>query len=577
VEQAWEAEKAVVPIEREFTIGSYRWFTYAPEVTGLRLICLEDLDTGTIVTTTVAHHKLRTAAHRAWAGARQSRSAGLPWEILSQMGEKGVDPDQKLEEMFRGYGHSSVGDMARLSVDIAKLPMHLCLSLFSEGSINSGQEKSTRYQAAFGKVLLHPIKHYLPTHLSKEEWLEVDYQSLGTLSQELFAKHKATLQAAFGEYFQVDSADRRKNSILTSRVLDCVRSFLLFGQWSGMSFETSARDWSRILSELKTSPLSYYRKIAAQIERLLAPSKEEEESLGYKAEAPGLIRHTAPPQHTANSNLQTLKQFLLQKTDLLQQVPIQKGSPKLVEQRVELIKPEYTEGDRFVAASILLLWPGLDRDELLKWIQNRDVETKATISSLLFSNHSNYCELPGYARTTHLTLVIEGCLGELRDFNRHRAWGRFFPLSLVFGEPITKDTVDQLLARGFSLPCYLTDIPEMASHKAAMEHDLLVYYAKLQEFVAKVEAQYRDTVDYSFVLNLLPLAHRVDLWMHGDPKQSLYLTRQRIRPGGHINYRMLAYGASQLLAASDPYLSALQLEEKYKPNPESKEEFFDRS
>ncbi|HEY4033297.1 MAG TPA: hypothetical protein VGL94_04960, partial [Ktedonobacteraceae bacterium] len=102
MEQAWEAEKAVVPIEREFTIGSYRWFTYAPEVTGLRLICLEDLDTGTIVTTTVAHHKLRTAAHRAWAGARQSRSAGLPWEILSQMGEKGVDPDQKLEEMFRG-------------------------------------------------------------------------------------------------------------------------------------------------------------------------------------------------------------------------------------------------------------------------------------------------------------------------------------------------------------------------------------------------------------------------------------------------------------------------------------------
>lgn len=572
--QIHKAGKIDVSVEQVFNIGSYRWFTYAPEVTGLRLICLEDLETGTVVTTTVAHHKLRTAAHRAWAGARQSRSAGLPWEILCQMGEKGIDPDQKLEEMFRGYGHSSVGDMARLSVDMGKIPMHLCLSLFQEGSTNSGQEKSTRYQTTFGKALLHPIKHYLPTHLSQEEHLEADYQAFGTYARELFTKHQAVLQEAFGQYFQVDLSDRQQTSALTSRVLDCVRSFLLFGQWSGMSFETSARDWSRILSELKASPLAYYRKVAIQIERLLAPSKEEEEALGYKAEAPGLIRHTSP-QFTTNSNLQALKQLLLQKTDLLQQVPLQKGSPKLVEQRVRMIEPEYTEGERLVAASILLLWPGLERNRLLKWLQNQDAEAKNTISSVLFLNHSNYCELPSYARTTRMTLVIEGCLGELRDFNRHRAWGRFSPLPLVFGEPVTRNTVDQLLSRGFGLPCYLTDIPEMASYKAAMEQDLLKYYDKLQEFVAKVEANYHDSINYSFVLNLLPLAHRVDLWMHGDPKQSLYLTKQRTRPGGHINYRMLAYEASQLLAISDHYLSALWI--KNRPDPKSREEFFDRS
>ena len=574
MKQAHEIEKADVPIEQELIIDSYRWFTYAPEVTGLRLICLEDLDTGTIVTTTVAHPGIRTAAHRAWAGARHSRSASMPWEILCQMGEKGIDPDQKLEEMFQGYGHASVGDMARLSVDMGRVPMHLCLSLFQEGSINSGQEKSTRYQTTFGKALLHPIKHYLPTHISEEETLEADYQSFGTYARELFARHKAVLQEAFEQYFQVDSTDRQQNSILTSRVLDCVRSFLLFGQWSGMSFETSARDWSRILSELKASPLSYYHKVATQIERLLAPSKEEEESLGYKAEAPGLIRHTSS-QLTTNSNLRTLKQFLLEKTDLLQRIPIQKGLPKLVEQRVSLIEPEYTEGDRLVAASILLLWPGLERTALLRWIESRDAGTKRAISSLLFAGHSNHRELPSYARTTHLTLVIEGCLGELRDFNRHRAWGRFFSLPLVFGEPVTKDTIDQLLAYGFSLPRYLTDIPEMVSYKAAMEGDLLAYYTSLQKFVAKVEAQYHDTIDYSFALNLLPLAHRVDLWMHGDPKQALYLTRQRTRPGGHINYRMLAYEASQLLAVSDPYLSALQLESR--PDPTSRAEFFDRS
>jgi hypothetical protein len=572
--QDQKIEKTNIPIEQELTVDSYRWFTYAPAVTGLRLVCLEDLETGTVVTTTVAHHQLRMAAHRAWAGARQSRSAGLPWEILCQMGEKGIDPDQKLEEMFRGYGHASVGDMARLAVDIAKLPMHLCLALFSEGSIHAGQEKSTRYQTTFGKALLHPIKHYLPARLSQEAWLEADYQSLGTLARDLFAKHKTVLQEAFGQYFRVDGTDRQQTSALTSRVLDCARSFLLFGQWSGMSFETSARDWSRILSELKASPLVYYRNVATQIERLLAPSQAEEEALGYKAEAPGLIRHTSP-QLTANRNLQALKQFLLQKTDLLQQVPIQTGLPKLVEQRVRLIASEYTEGERLVAAAMSLLWPGLDRDELLKWIQSRDAETKQTISSVLFMDHSNYCELPNYARTTRLTLVVEGCLGELRDFNRHRAWGRFFPLPLVYGEPMTKDTADQVLARGFSLPCYLTAIPEMVPHKATMEQDLQAYYTNLQDFVAKVESHYHDSIDYAFVLNLLPLAQRVDLWMHGDPKQSLYLTMQRTRPGGHINYRMLAYEASQLLAASDPYLAALRI--KSKPDPKSRDEFFDRS
>lgn len=464
--------------------------------------------------------------------------------------------------------------MARISVDMGKIPMHLCLAFFQEGSINSGQEKSTRYQTTFGKALLHPVKHYLPMHLSTQEWLEVDYQAFGTYARELFARHKAVLLEAFGQYFQVDSSNRQQTSALTSRVLDCVRSFLLFGQWSGMSFETSARDWSRILSELKASPLAYYRKVATQVERLLAPSKEEEESLDYKAEAPSLIRHTSP-QFTTNSNLQALKQFLQQKTDLLQQVLIQKGSPQLVEQCVRLIEPEYTEGDRLVAASILLLWPGLDRNKLFKWIHSQEAETKQAISSILFLDHSNYNELSGYTRTTRLTLIIEGCLGELRDFNRHRAWGRFFPLPLVFGEPLTRETVDQLLVRGFSLPCYLTDIPEMATCKAAMEQDLLTYYANLQAFIAKVEAQYHDSIDYSFVLNLLPLAHRVDLWMHGDPKQSLYLTTQRTRPGGHINYRMLAYEANQLLATSDPYLSALRI--KSKPDPKSRDEFFDRS
>ncbi len=574
--QSLQKAKTEIHPENEYIVGSYRWFTYSADLTGLRLICIEDLTTGTVTTTTIANPTKRTAAHKAWAGARQSRAAGMPWEILHEMGEKGVDPDQKLEEMFRGYGHASVGDMARLTVDFGKIPMHLCLALFHEGSLNSGQEKSTRYQAAFGKAILHPLRHYVPESLPKEELedLEKEYQSFGIESLELFAKHRAVLLRAFEQYYQADTTKPDQRSALTSRVLDCVRYFLLFGQWSGMSFETSARDWSRIIAELKASPLAYYQKIAVQIEKLLAPTKEEEEALDYKAEAPGLIRHTAP-LFTANRNLHALKQFLEKQTDLLQSVSIYSGSPEHMNQRVSLIEPLYTEGDRLAASYALLLWPGLERQQLLNWIHTQVSETKKAISAIIFSGHTNYCELPGFGRTTRMTLVMESFLGELRDLNRHRAWGRFFPLPLVFGERLTKETIAQIIARGFGLPLYLTDIEAFAEHKAAFEQDLIAYYTKLQMFLEKVSALYQDTIDYGFVLNLLPLAHRVDLWMHGDPKQAAYLTAQRSRPGGHINYRSLAFEANQLLARNDPYLSGMQLSKK--PDPSSRAEFFDRS
>ncbi|WP_149399556.1 hypothetical protein [Dictyobacter arantiisoli] len=574
--QTQSAKEAALATECEYVSGSFRWFTYAPDVTGLRLICLEDLETGTVVTTTVANPEQRTAAHKAWAGARQSRAAGMPWDILSEMGQKGVDPDQKIEETFRGYGHASVGDMARLAVDMGKVPMHLCLALFNEGTLNSGQEKSTRYQPRFGKAVLHQLHNYLPSTIpaAELEALETEYQAFGALSLSLFARQRASLQQAFAEYYQADLTDPAQKSALTSRVLDCVRYFLLFGQWSGMSFETSARDWSRIIGELKASPLAYYHRVAAQIEKLLSPTPEEEKILSYKAEAPGLVRHTRP-QTIVNMNLQALHQYLSEKTDLLQAVTIRRGAPACVAQRVRLLDAHYTPGDRLLAEYILLLWPGMERVPLLDWVHRQEDDTKRVLSALIFADHSNYSELPAFARTTSMTLSIESFLGELRDFNRHRAWGRFIPFPLVFGERISQDTMEQLLARGFGLPLYLSEIPAFASYKAAFEQDLTEYYQKLQAFFASVVARYGDTIDYVFLLNLLPLAHQVDLWMHGDPKQALYLTKQRVRPGGHINYRALAYQANQLLAASDPYLAAIQLTEQ--PDPASRAEFFDRS
>lgn len=559
--------------ERELlTPDGYRWFVYGEQDTGLRLVCLEDIKTGIVVSTPLANPNTRVAAHKAWSGARQSRASGTPWEIRHEMGMKGVDPDLKLEETFQGYGHRSVGDMARMQVDFMGIPMHLPFALFNLGDTNSGQEKSTRYQSKFGSGALHSIRHYLPEAVPETEIprLEEEYQRLGELSLELFAKHQADLAAAFRSFYKPDSSQQGS---LNSRVLDCVRYFLLFGQGSGFAFETSARDWSRIISQLKASPVSIYRKVGDQIERLLVPTKDEENYLGYKAEAPGLIRHTEADV-TINRNLVALREFLEVKTSLLQAVQINHRFKECVEQGVELLADKFTQGEKVVAQYILSIWPGLDRKTLFEWVHAQNFGVKEEISRIIFSGHNNYKEMPLLARVTGTTLVFESFLGEDRDFNRHRAWGRFTLLPLVYGLAIDKDVVRQILARGFGLPLYLTEVPEFARLKERFKGDLLRYYAELYDFFRKVERSY-DFADYSFIVNLLPLAHQVDIWMHGDPKQALYFTHQRVRPGGHINYRDLAFKANQLITDSDPYLSGMRLAKR--PNPANREEFFDRS
>lgn len=551
--------------------GEYRWFVYGAKDLGMPLVCLEDCRTGIVVSTPIANPNIRVAAHKAWAGARQSRAAGTPWEIRHEMGMKGVDPDVKLEEMFKGYGHASVGDMARIQVEFARTPMHAPLAFFNLGSVNSGQEKSTRYQQKFGKGFIHEIRHYLPDHIPPQEIenLEIRYQRLGELSLELFEGCKETLAREFQEFY---NPEQGQLGSLNSRVLDCARYFLLLGQQTGFAFETSARDWSRIIADLKASPVGIYGCLASQVERLLVPTKEEEEYLGYKAEAPGLIRHTEA-DCTTNRNLAALKKYIVEYSDLFDPVRRTVGGV-YKSQAVEIIPGKYTEGDKLAAQYILSAWPGIDRRKLLDWIHCRPEQVKQQISQIIFDGHSNYKELPGLARTTGMTLVFETFLGEARDFNRHRAQGRFVDLPLVHGLPIDSRTAWQIYSRGFGLPLYLTETQLGQGMQEKFIRGMEAYYHELGEFIKQVLERYGESIDYSFIINLLPLAHRVDLWMHGDPKQALYFTHQRSRPGGHINYRMLAYEANQLIADSDPYLSGMRLEKR--PDPASRQEFFDR-
>lgn len=560
--------------ERELVTGEYRWFVFGEGQTGLRIVGLEDTETGITISTPLANPEKRTASHKAWGGARQSRAPGDPWDIYSEMVFKGTDPDVKVTEMFQTYGHASVGDMARMQIDLARVPMHIPCTLFNLSAINSGQEKSTRYQKRFSVSVLHGIKNYLPEKLPREEveYLERAYQKFGELSLRLFAKHQQLLTSAFREVYKPDSS---QEGSLNSRVLDCVRYFLLFGQGSGFSFETSGRDWARIISDLRGSSMDTYQRVGVQIKQLLTPTQEMEEYLGYKAEAPGLIRHTEP-NTLVNQNLLSLSNYIKEETDFLSYVRINRTQKEYVPQSVKKISEKYSEGERMVAQYLLTLYPGAVYSSVLAWVKEQPNEVKTTVSGIIFQGHDNYRELPPLARVSNMSVIFQSSLGELRDWNRHRSFGRFVTLPTVFGLPINEDTANQILTRGFGLPLYLTEAPALQGYRQSFEADLKAYYKSLEHFVSSVGKHYGSSIDYSFVINLLPLAHQMDIWMHGDPKQFLYMTHQRVRPGGHINYRTQAFEANKLIADSDPYLSGMRLLIK-RPDPLNREEFFDRS
>jgi hypothetical protein len=349
----------------------------------------------------------------------------------------------------------------------------------------------------------------------------------------------------------------------------------LAGNLTGMTFESSVRDIARIIGALKASPNRFYQNVGYQVERFLAPGTELEEMLGFKAEAPGLLRH-AEAQTQTNQNLRSLREHLVCKTDLLKKVSVNTVFKGYSHQGVSLLSGnEVPLADRLTLQYIASLWPGMEMRAVINWISGLTADSKREISSIIFKGQDNYKELSELARVSSLSLINDASLGEVRDLNRQKAQGRFTDLPSVFGDGIDVSTACQILAKGFGLSIYLTDVQEFESLGESFRGDLEGYYKHLYEFIGLAQRKFGDSIDYSFILNLLPLAHKVDFVMHPDPRQALYYTHQRVRGGGHINYRMLAYLSNQLIADSDPGFEGLRLKEQ--PKLSDRTEFFDRS
>ena len=564
----------LIPSQEFLTEDGYRWLLFSEGQTGLPLIALEDLDTGVIVSTTISHPDKRVSSLRAWSGARHSRAPGYSWDIMNEMAGKGVDSDERIRETVLGYGHASPGDMAWLGVHIENVPMHFCMSVFNNLSLNGGQEKSTRYQKKFGQSPVGPLKNYLSQDiLDRPEGptLESKYHQIANMATSFFAKHRGEIEKAYRQHFAPET--KGHESALTARTLDTARVFLLLGQESSQFVGDSARNLSRLIGELKGSPIPLYGKVAQQLERLFAPSSTEETVLGQKAEAPALIRHTQAFL-IVNENIQELRRYILERPDFQREAGVYSIFRGVVAQNVEYLPRVFTEAEKMTAQYLLTIWPGLGHTEILAWVSSCSREVKNQVAEIIFKSHDDKHELPGFARTSAMTAIVNGSLAEVRDLNRQRSLGRFIELPLVFGLPMTAETFEQILAKGYVLPLYLTDVTEFVGLRRAVVEDLNNYYQVVYNLLDWTKANFGNSIDYSFMVNLLPLSHQISVWLHFDPKSSVYVPKLRYKPGGQINYRDAAWEISNHIANSDPYLLPLKIDKR--PDPGSREEFFDR-
>jgi thymidylate synthase ThyX len=556
------------------SLPSHFTFTVSdPDETDLVLVSLHDSRTNYTVRTALPNSGKQTASIMAFAGARYSRASISATELFREIKDAKKTANERLATIFKSYGHASVADMAQLFAYIENLPQLYACRFYNETSVGGGQERSTRYQD-FSGAAIEDLKQNIKPEVYSEiqnspEYLDISqqYADLQLSALANYRKYVDILTTKFTEVYKVDTEDKKQAGALTARVFDSARYFLPNGTCNKTSicWITSAREWARIISQFKSSSDYNLVCLADQLEMLFAPDAEVAQNIGYYPEAPDLIRYTGADE-TTNTNLVELKNFL----DEVQFESAAKFDKEFGFKpiSVKLFDNTVSAGVKVSAQNILSLYPTVDEDWLVNWLINLPVLEKQKLSEVLLKNFDHHQQMGNQFRINTHSFVLYGSVAEGRDLNRHRAWGRFIPM--ISSESNYYSHLDS----GYTLPMYLSDNSLLRSERDAFETDLKEYYTQLNIFANK--AKLANWFPDHLILQLLPFANIMKMWFHGSPKEISYLTKLRVRPGGHINYRVLAYLMAQESAQSEDLLLGLDLGKDKKPDPSSRIEFLDR-
>ena len=530
-----------------------------PSVTGLVVVSCLDAQTDFVVRTVLPNHTFEyVASTLAFAGARISRSNDSFVDIFREVNALAGKAQTRLANIFRKYGHASVAEMAMLFVFLENIPDVYAAKLFYESSFGAGQQRSTRYQN-FGNLATQPLRKYWanPNLILAEEFLE--YQ---TYSDSLYQKWHARLYPALARYFQIDESNKAQISALQARTFDTVRSFLLGGitNRTSLAYLTQAREWAKIIAIFKSENDPCLVALGEQVEFLLAPLEGTAEEVGYTPEAPDLLRYTQRDETTRTAQGKLKEWYEKYRFKITES-----GCFRPLAQTVELVDLRFGS-EKLFAQALLCVNPNLDYQATLAYLSGLSSREKRELSPLLLGEYDCYRQLPEWLGTNSHTYVLNCSYGEYRDFNRHRVWSKFVPL-------LSSQDKYYTLFYGIITPLYL-QVKKLKKHQAEFVTDCVDLQEKAQDLAGKLRHE-NEALDYLapqlsiFAANCQPI-------LSGSPKHVSYMADRRQKPGGHINYRALAYQLAEITADFDPFLEAVRSTDPA-PDPNSRDQFLDRS
>ncbi len=522
----------------------------------LNIATLQSIDTwhNIRIHTLLQNPGKKQPAINAYLGARYSRSADSIDYIANEIIKAGTDAAKRLETIFVGYGHKSVGDMAQLFVCLENIPMVVAARLFYFNSVVSGQERSTRYQN-FQK----PDFIQLPPEISKKENKNTTtYKQIFLKEMNDYNEMLEPTRKALKIYFKPNSNNKQELNALQARTFDTVRYFLPIGLKTSFALLMSARNWAENIARLRASKFKFENELAEILYILLSGGNNELKKLGYIPEADGLIRHTDANLENKNSTQKIL--------DLL---------PKLTQKNFKLNTKEINVSLEHNTIKSMLLHYYLLKNPYVKYEDiNLNKIDLDKLSKIIFKHHDHHHLLYNLGQTGNIVLDGYGDYGAvLKDINRHRSLERFFPIQeeeLNFDEEFNRNIKNM-----YSLCNYL-DIEEMNNLRKEYEKRFNETYNLILEWRENNKNYLEPNILDEYTRYLLPHAHLTRYRLYGSFDDIQYLIHLRVRNGGHIAYRNLVYNWATELNKKSRIFSGLI--NKLEPvAPKSREQFFDRS
>jgi len=491
----------------------------------------------------------------AYLGARYSRSADSIVDIAKEIIDNNTDAAERLEKIFHGYGHKSVGDMADLFVCIENIPMFTAMKIFYLNAVISGQERSTRYQN-----FQSPEFVKIPKEICSDVDIRKEYEKIMLKEMADYRRLLKKTKVALKEYFKINEKNREEKTALQARTFDTARYLLPYGLNTSMAAVMSARNWSELISYLNANDDIVDNEIGNLLFNLLGESDIEIPK--YIREADGLIRHTDANCCRRNSTRDVLK--YLKETISKQRKYINQGC----EGDSCLVKYNENTIEDLITHYEMLINPLGSKKEL-----EFDFEEGKKVGEIIFENHNNHNLLGNIGQSGAIKIEGMATLGTLKDLNRHRSFERFIPL--FHDEMDIDNELDRNNEDCFFLCNYL-GIKELDKLRKEYQSSLVGTYSMIKKWRKESKEYMPEEVSKEYTKYLLPYAHSTKYCFYASFDDLQYTINLRTRKGGHISYRVLVYKWLELLNLQDSIWYSL-LKSIEKPDPKSKEQFVDRS